>query len=52
MAVRTTPAWFSLGRILAFVALILVVLTMVIPGVPEWLLGIAVILLAIALLIG
>ena len=52
MAVRTTTGWFSIARGLAFLALILVVLSLIIPGTPGWLLAVAVILLCVAVMVG
>lgn len=53
MAVRTTYAsWITLSRILALVALILVIIAAVIPGAPDWLHLIATGLLAIGAIIG
>lgn len=45
------PGWLTIGRILALVALVLVILT-VVPGTPEWLLAVAVGVLAVGILVG
>ena len=52
MAVNLTRGWFSIGRILALIALILVILVAIVPGVPDWVLALAVGLLALGVLIG
>lgn len=44
------PTWVSVSRILALISLILLIIATVVPGVPEWLLPLAVALLAIAIL--
>jgi hypothetical protein len=49
---RPYPAWISVARVLAFIALLLLILVAVVPGVPEWLLLIAVGLLAVAVIFG
>lgn len=53
MATRVNPyPWLTIGRLLAFLALILVVLVLLVPGVPEWAGLVAVMLLAVAVLVG
>lgn len=53
MATTTRPyPWLSIARILALIALFLVVLVAVLPASPEWLLPVAVAVLAIAILLG
>jgi len=52
MAVARYPAWITIARILALIALILVILVAVVPGTPDFLMAIAVGLLALALLVG
>jgi hypothetical protein len=49
--VRPYP-WLSIARALAFIAMVLLILVAVVPGVPDWLLLLAVGLLAIAIMVG
>ena len=52
MAARLeTVPWFSIRRGLALVALVLQILVLVVPGVPDWLQAVVIILLCIALLV-
>jgi len=50
----TSPAraypWFSISRLLGLIALLLVILVVVVPGTPDWLLAAAVALVAVGLL--
>lgn len=50
MATVRTYGWFSIAKMLALVALLVVILVAVVPGVPEWLLLVGVGLLAVAIL--
>lgn len=52
MATRPYPGWLTISRVLALLALIIVFLILLVPGIPEWALLLAVALLAIALLVG
>jgi hypothetical protein len=49
--VRAYP-WFSIARVLAGIALLLLILIAIVPGVPEWLILVAIGLLAVAIMIG
>lgn len=49
--IQTYPGWPMIARVLALIALVLVILAVVVPGTPEWLLAGAVALLAAGLMI-
>jgi len=52
MAIRTTPAWFTITRIAALIALLFAILAVAVPGAPDWFLVAAVAVLAVGILIG
>jgi hypothetical protein len=52
MRLSASYPWATVGRLLAFFALLIVVLLALVPGVPEWALLLAVGLLALGIMLG